>query len=311
LLAALLAFSSCVHAETRLNLMSFNVWGAGMNDGKTPGQTIAAIRAARADIIGIQETRAESLPCRNNYCPPIGPSAAGEIARELGYYYHDQRASPDTLWANAIISRFPIEGPTSNDLGVRLDVGGRIVYVFNIHPTDYPYQPYQLLNIPYEAQPPVSSSAGAVRYARRTRSGSLQLLRKELDEAEGAELIVITGDFNEPSGRDWTARAVAAGIHQWEVPWPLTTSIESEGFIDAFRAVHPDEVATPGFTWPSQPDPEATRAGYQDRIDFVFVRGPRVRIAQAMLVGESISTAGIVVTPWPSDHRAVVAAVGF
>jgi len=311
LLMALLSFTAQARAETRLNLMSFNVWGAGQNEGKTTAQTIAAIRAAGADIVGMQETRAEMPPCRNNYCPPHGPSAAGEIARALGYYHLDQRSSNDSLWANAVISRFPIVGPTPLDLGVCINVEGRTVYLFNIHPTDYPYQPYQLLHIPYEAQPPVNTSAEAVRYAKRTRSRTFQLLEEELAAAEDAELMVITGDFNEPSDLDWTARAVAAGLHELAVPWPLTGSIESAGFIDTYRAAHPDEVAFPGFTWPSLTAQDASLTGYRDRIDFVFVRGAGVQIVQALLAGGSRDTAAVVVTPWPSDHRAVIARIDF
>ena len=46
-----------------------------------------------------------------------------------------------------------------NDLGVVVEVEGRRLHVFNIHNTDYPYQPYQLLGIPYGDQPSLACSA--------------------------------------------------------------------------------------------------------------------------------------------------------
>lgn len=317
LLVALLVLAACAQAETRLKVMSFNVWGGGLNNAATTEQTTAAIRAAGADIIGMQETRAELPPCRNNYCPPHGPSVAKDIAEALGYYYYDQRSTSSTLWADAILSRFPILNSTPLDLGARIDVDGRSVYVFNIHPSDYPYGPYQLLQIPYEAAPYINTSEEAVRYARRARGRAFEMLQQEFASAGNADLMIITGDFNEPSGRDWTARAVAAGLYPIAVPWPLVASLEAAGFIDAYRFAHPDEVASPGFTWPSLTTTDPVLTGhvagtdYRDRIDFVFVRGPEVKVAQAMLVGESDVTADIVVTPWPSDHRAVLATVDF
>ncbi len=55
----------------------------------------------------------------------------------------------EALWANAILSRYPIGPATPNDLGVTITVEGRQLAVFNIHLDDAPYQPYQLLNIEY------------------------------------------------------------------------------------------------------------------------------------------------------------------
>src|SRR5689334_23100067 len=65
--AALLSFGA--HADTTLRVMSFNVYGGGANDGKPVDETVAAIKAAGADIIGMQETRLESDPCDADNCP--------------------------------------------------------------------------------------------------------------------------------------------------------------------------------------------------------------------------------------------------
>jgi exodeoxyribonuclease-3 len=74
--------------------------------------------------------------------------------------------------------------------------------------------------------------------------------------------------------------------------------------------VHPDPVADPAFTWTpttAADDP----SDHHDRIDFVFARGETLTVADARIVGEAPETSGIVVTPWPSDHRAVVTEVSF
>jgi hypothetical protein len=131
-----------------------------------------------------------------------------------------------------------------------------------------------------------------------------------LKAAEGADAAFIFGDFNEPSHRDWTPEAVAAGLQPLVVPYPTTMAIEEKGFIDAFRAAVPDVVAHPAFTWTPTSEPSAPD-DHHDRIDFVFARGANLKVESAAIVGEKAPEADIVSTPWPSDHRAVAATVRF
>ena len=70
-------------------------------------------------------------PCTANSLPPRGKSVAAKIAEALGFHYYDQTAQNPAIWANAIISRYPIVKPTPDDLGVPIDVDGRTVYVFS------------------------------------------------------------------------------------------------------------------------------------------------------------------------------------
>lgn len=292
-----------------LVVMSFNIWGAGGNRGRPIDETVAVIRKAEADIVGLQETRAEGDPCDAS-CSPAGPSAATEIAAALGYYVYEQTQENDALWANAILSRFPIREATPNDLGVSIDASGREVFIFNVHFTDFPYQPYQLLGIAYADAPLLETEAQAIAAANAARGSAVDLLVGELGIADEADAVFITGDFNEPSFRDWTARATEAGLHPVPVHYPATARIEAAGFRDAYRVVHADEVARPGLTWTPLGDPNDP-GDHHDRIDYVFVRGSSVRIGDAAVIGESPENADIVMTPWPSDHRAVVATVRF
>jgi endonuclease/exonuclease/phosphatase family metal-dependent hydrolase len=105
-------------ADQRLTVLSFNIWGGGRNGGEPIAATAAVIRAADADLVGLQEVRGESDPCTGKHCPPTGEAVSMALARELGYHHHHQRASNDALWANAILSRYPIVGASPNDLGV-------------------------------------------------------------------------------------------------------------------------------------------------------------------------------------------------
>lgn len=308
LLAALAGAASAQASE--LTIMSFNIYGGGANDKKPVDETVAAIRAVNPDIIGIQETRLESDPCTADTCPATGDSVAPRIAAALGYHCYDQAAQNDALWANAILSRYPIGKATPNDTGVEIIVDGRKVHAFNIHLDDSPYQPYQLLGIEYGDAPFLKTADEAVKAAADTRGPGLKLLFDDMASAGPSDADFVFGDFNEPSHRDWTESAVKAGNQPMVVPFPTVKAIEDLGFVDTFRAIYPDAGAKPGMTW--TPTTEATATDdHHDRIDFALARGKDLKVIAAGIVGEKAPEADIVVTPWPSDHRATMAKVQF
>jgi len=307
LLALLLALPLPVLADTTLRVMSFNIWGGGLNDGTGIDATLAAIRAANPDVIGLQEVRTEGEVCEADFCSP-GPDSVGPaLAAALGWHYHEQTGERPALWANAVLSRHPITGTAPYDLGVSLDVDGTTVWLLNIHLDDSPYQPYQLLGIPYGDAPFITTAAEAVTFAADTRGAALDLLLDTVGTL-GDGPILVTGDFNEPSALDWTPEAATAGLHPLAVAWPFTTALMQAGFTDAYRAIHPDPVAKPAFTW-TPAYPEDAPDDHPDRIDFVFARGATV--TDARIVGETGPRSDIAVDPWPSDHRAVLAELRF
>lgn len=80
--------------------MSFNIWVGG-ESGKQPiEQTIEVIKAAKADVVGLQESHGEERD-------GVRPDAAAVIAQKLGWHYFDQ-GDDDT----GVISRFKLVGST-------------------------------------------------------------------------------------------------------------------------------------------------------------------------------------------------------
>ncbi len=308
LVAATFVLATPATAETVLRVMSYNIYGGGMNDGRPIDQTVAVLRAAGADIVGLQEVRTEGDICTADTCPPGEASVGPAIADALGMFYYEQTAPSDALWANGILSRWPITGQAPNDLGVSIDVDGTTVWLFNVHLDDSPYGPYQLLGIEYGDFPFVDTADEAIRWATDTRGPALDLLQEAMAVADGAAAVFVTGDFNEPSALDWTEAAAAAGVHPLAVAWPSTARIEGLGFTDTYRAVHPDPVATPAFTWTPWYD-EAATDDHPDRIDFVLARGEGLNVTDAWIVGEDGPRSDLAVDPWPSDHRATMAEV--
>lgn len=294
------------NAETTLRVMSYNTWGAGLNEWKGVEETVAVIRAAGADIVGLQETRAEPETCTATDCKAEGDSRAPAIAAALGWHVMDQTAESPALWANAVISRYPITGMSPGGLGVKIDVEGKEVWLFNIHLDDEPYQPYQLKGIEYGPAPFITTAEEAVKWAAETRGPVMDLLFADMETAANAAAVFVTGDFNEPSHLDWTSMVAEEGLKPVAVDWPATMRLFEAGFTDTYRQIYPDATMKPAFTWTPYYAEDA-EDDTPDRIDFVFAKGATV--TDAAIVGEDGPRSDIIVTPWPSDHRAVVAGV--
>ena len=286
-----------------VRVMTFNLWHGGDAGKQSLEQTAAVIRASRADIVGLQETHGLAPEGERR------PNRAKELATSLGWHYLDQGGR------TGIISRYRIANATPKQWGAQLTLSsGRPFYVFNVHLAASPYQPYQLVQIPYGDADFISTEDEAVKAAIETRGTKVAEMLAELKASVPDDApVAITGDFNEPSHLDWTASAVKHDCCPLEVCWPSTHAVALAGFSDAYRSVHPNPVERRGLTWTPTTqinDPDDRH----DRIDFVFVGHLEhcdARLNDAKTIGESDEFADIVVTPFPSDHRAVVAEIVF
>lgn len=276
-----------------LRVMSFNVWYGG--DEVSLAMTGEAIRAANADIVGLQESD------RN----------LERIAATAGMRYVDPR--------RRIISRWPLfdSGP-----GVRTEPGtspysttgldqdalhawvmvrpGKVVAVANVH----------LSNAPSGLG--AARNGGAPGEVRTIEESSRVVETRPLTGlaglAESGYPVFLTGDFNTASHLDWTAATRAT---RDDVPfafdWPVTRMLSDAGFRDSYREAHPDPLQSPGYTWtPGAPHPLSDHERARDRIDYVFTTGKTETLA-SQIVGEAGNpVVDIEISPWPSDHRGVV-----
>lgn len=280
------------HAVTKFKLMSFNMWVGGTASGSSPRDLANAVKTAGADAVGMQETDGN------------GKDVSKEVAQLLGWNHLQQGGR------TAVISRFPIVGATPDKWGVYLDVKpDEKICVFNCHFAPAPYQPYQLLDIPYGGAPFIKTEQEAIEWAVKSRGAQVQRMLNELSEVrKQATPIFVTGDFNEPSHLDWTQAAVKAGLHPIKVEYPTTKTIMRHGLVDTYRERHPNPVRHPGFTWTRLTTPDDPK-DHHDRIDFVLADQEHSMVIDCKVVGESKSNADLVLNPWPSDHRAVVATI--
>ena len=274
--------------------MSYNIHRGGVVMLKQPlSQTAKVIQSAQADIVGIQETRS-----------PRGDKLE-ELAKLLGWNHDMGKGSQ-------ILTRYEILESLNSGVKIKLD-SGKEAYVFNLHLPSHPYQPYQLLGIRPKWHKHtnditfIKTEAEAIEWAKKARGRELsKLLRLIRTIPDKQAPIFVVGDFNEPSHLDWTERAAKATRHPIKVEYPNSLAMIKAGFTDAYRAIYRDEMKHPGYTWSSfyKFDDPTT---HHDRIDFVYFKGKGIKLTEVKIVGENQKDADIVISPYPSDHRAVVA----
>ena len=303
LLAAVASFVTTLHAEnekpgeasieaTSIRVMTYNVCRGGTYQGQPLSQSVKMIQMAKADIVGLQE---------------IGKNVP-KLAKLLGWNH-----SGPFLTRYEIIEEIKgISRRPSDGMKVRLP-SGQEAYVFNNHLPHPPYQPYQLLGLTsgYRVYPKINTEAEAIAGAKKTRGRFITRLFNQIRVLPDQEApVFVVGDFNEPSHLDWTEAAAKAGRHPMKVEFPTSLMMAKAGFTDSYRTVHPDEMKNPGFTWtPLKKADDPTI--HHDRIDYVYFKGKGLKVTDAKVIGENKENADIVVTPYPSDHRSVVATITF
>ena len=285
-------------SEQSVRVMSYNIHRGGVVHLKQPlSQTAKVIHAAKADIVGIQETRS-----------PRGDTFE-DLAKLLGWNYDE---------GSCIVTRYEIvelfKGGRDYKGGIKVKLASdKHAYIFNLHLPSHPYQPYQLLGIRPKWHKHtnditfIKTEGETIDWAIKARGKDMAKLLKQIkDLSEKEAPIFVVGDFNEPSHLDWSEAAAKAGRHPIKVAYPTSTKMVKAGFTDSYRKIYPDEMKNPGITWSPAYKVGDPRT-HHDRIDFVYFKGKGLEVKDVKILGESEENADIVVSPYPSDHRAVVA----
>ena len=279
---AVLFFAGCATSTTSLDsgpslrVMTFNILKGGTQLGQTVSRSAEVVQAVDAEIVILEE--------REN--------SADDVSELLGYNWVPINSSV------AILSVYPVE--RHGRFGARVDVP-RVgpVYVFGVHLEAYPYGPYDLRD------DPTLTEIDLIEVASQTREHQFAPVLEEIAELIVAgDRVILGGDFNEPSHLDWTSRAAAAGRNFGrKVAWPTSSMAYATGLLDSYRIVRGDEVRHPGLTWTPRNESEFE---VHDRIDILYHGGEGIIPIEAKTVGAREDQSDVVVTPYPSDHRAVV-----
>lgn len=151
------------------------------------------------------------------------------------------------------------------------------------------------------------------------------------DIAEGT-IVILGGDFNEPSHLDWTRETKDLFDHNGLiVPWTVPLLLDNNGFVDTYRELYPDVINYPGFTFPADnpliPVEKLTwapKADERDRIDYVFYHPhPAIELKDAVIFGPRGSIVNSKRMPeeskdrfllplgvWPTDHKGLLVTFG-
>ena len=307
LLAAVLSAQSPTtprQADT-LRVLVWNVLHGANDVDQGPEKALRVIRDAAPDLVLMQESYDV-----DGERPTLGRWIAGE----LGWQHH-QAESPHlcVLSRGQIQARFfhhPWHG-----VGARIRDGrGREFIAYSIWIDYRAFLGYELRDNP-------SISDEELLRAESVRSSRLpqtEALLEHLDAAGhlAADVpVLVGGDWNTPSHLDWTADAARVFARRRELPLPVSAAVHAAGFVDVFRAVHPNPVQRPGITWsPMFRARTDGKAQAFDRIDRLYLKNPpatrdgwRLEPVDAHVLPKTWEDEATPVREraFPSDHGAV------
>lgn len=117
---------------------------------------------------------------------------------------------------------------------------------------------------------------------KSTRFAEAQALLDDLDgrgRLDSQVPVLVGGDWNSSSHLDWTEETAKVFSHRRALPLPIGRLMESAGFADTFRVVHPNPVTHPGNTWTPRGDKrEDGKADPPERIDRLYVKNAMGRM---------------------------------
>lgn len=271
--------SGCKQKEQQFTVLQWNIWQEG---AMVPGgydAIVNEIERLKPDFITLSEVRNYH---DTNFTARLTASLKDKGLQYYSFYSYD----------SGLLSRYPITDsvtvfPENEDHGsiykMITSVHGRKVAVYTAH-LDYLNDAYYNVR-GYDGSTweeiPIPTSVDSV-LAINVASQRDDAIRLFLEEAkkdkENGCLVILGGDFNEPSHLDWTEATKSLFAHNGMViPWTVTTMLDEAGYVDAFRSFYPDPVANPGITFPDDnPDKDVSKLTWtpksdeRERIDYIF-----------------------------------------
>lgn len=318
-----------VQAQEELKVLQWNIWQEGT---VVPGgyeAVVEEIARIEPDFVTLSEVRNYQ---NTRFCDRIVNSL-----KEKGLVYHSFFSDDSGL-----LSKYPITDsatvfPLKDDHGsvykLTASVKGHQVAVYTAH-LDYLNDAYYNVR-GYDGSTwqeiPVPQTVLEVLEVndRSLRDDAIRcfIAESKKDIAEG-KLVILGGDFNEPSHLDWIRETKDLYDHNGLViPWTVPLLLDNAGFIDAYRMRYPDVLEYPGFTFPADnpliPVEKLTwapKSDERDRIDYVFYYPhPALKLKDAVIFGPQGSIVKakreqevskdrflLPLGVWPTDHKGVL-----
>jgi hypothetical protein len=316
-----------ISIDAQLKVLSLNTWHEGTTVKGGFDAIVEVILQSEANIVLLSEVR--------NYNGVLFTEHILEALKAKGMTFYCSNLKSDAV----VLSKFPIESTLAingsiTKCMIRLNKKTSIaVYAAHLDYTHYAcYLPRGYDGVDWKKlpQPILDTEKILQQNIDSDRDEEIALFVKDAkEERKKGTLILLGGDFNEPSHLDWTAATKDLFDHNGTVvPWHNSLTLQNNGFLDAYRVKYPDPVKNPGFTWPAyNTDVELSKllwakdADERDRIDFIyFYPNKKLSLKDAIIVGPTgsiVKGKGVEIQDqdkflkpngiWPTDHKGVLA----
>lgn len=333
-LVLLSVFNISVIAQSKksetFKVLQFNVWQEGTIVPGGYDAIVDQIIESGADFITLSEVRNYK---NTRFCDRIVASLKEKGQTFYSFYSYD----------TGLLSRYPIIDSTTifpcvNDQGsiyrALIDMKGQKVALYTAH-LDYRNCTYYDVKgydgSTWARRPPMTDiDSIMMNNVKSKRDNAIMnfLAQAKKDIADNC-IIILGGDFNEPSHLDW----IEETKHMFDrnnlvIPWTVSTMLAANGYIDTYRAIYPDPLTHPGITYPSDNPLMPTNklswtpeSDERERIDFihyapykgltlkdVIIWGPSGSVRRNERVkSESRDKFAMGKGIWPTDHKALLA----
>lgn len=332
-LCLLFPFSIYGKGDKEFTVLQWNIWQEGTVVEGGYEAIVNEIVRLKPDFVTFSEVRNYN---QTRFCDRIVQSLSQKGETYYSFYSND----------SGLLSKYPITDsttvfPLKDDHGsiYRLvsSIYGREIAVYTAH-LDYLSDAYYNVR-GYDGStwkeipiPETVQEVLAVNDASLRDDAIRNFVAAAKKDIAAGRIVVLGGDFNEPSHLDWIRETKDLYDHHGLIiPWTVPLILDNNGFIDTYREIYPDVLAYPGFTFPADnpliPVNKLTwapKADERDRIDYIFyypaerlsvkdavIFGPEGSICKSQRIKETSKDRFI--TPlavWPTDHKGLLVTFG-
>lgn len=325
---AILVFASCSSIEKKqeLKVLQINCWHGATTVPDAFRGLVSIIQQTDADVVLLSETHGSDGNVVDRLVDTLqvlgktyyGESSGGSTGLISKYeLVHTEKCCPSEVQGPMAKAYILVEGQTVAIYSAHLDYQYYECYL----PRGYSGTSWEKLDAPV-------LDADSVLAANRLsqRNGTIQSFIKDAGkEIDKGHLVILGGDFNEPSHLDWQADTKDMRDHNGLViNWDCSVMLNEMGMKDSYRELFPNAITHPGFTFPSaNKDAElskltwAPEADERDRIDFIYyspnkswtlsdvaIVGPSETIIRGEVKEKDSKDKFILPNQvWPTDHK--------
>ncbi|MDD2951596.1 MAG: endonuclease/exonuclease/phosphatase family protein [Parabacteroides sp.] len=326
-------FMTACHSSKDIKVLQFNIWQEGTVVENGFPAIVENIIALDPDLVTFSEVR-------NYNDVSFIPHLLSELEKHGVKYYGKESVSTGILSKYEIQSQevvYPLKNDRGSVIKATIQIKGKEIVLYSAHLdwlncSSYLPRGYDGCTWKKMEQPIVDVDSILADNRASFRDDEVRAIVEDArKEREQGRIVMIGGDFNEPSHLDWQADTKDIREHRGiVVNWDCSMLLAKDGYKDAFREIYPDPVAYPGFTFPANnPKVDLSKLAWspeaddRERIDFIYyypdrsialkdiqVVGPEGSVLYGERTEKDLDSQDPIIAPtgiWPTDHKALLA----